>query len=592
MSKNAVMPLKDYVAACDTIRDKTGTTDLIKSGELADKIEDVYNAEWEKIKGTASGNPICIDDISPIAHEMSVKVSGVEDLSTVKVSKYGRNLLDFPSVFSWKGAFFVHQHTNVKTVLKPNVQYVLLYDGIEYSKQGDGLVIVINDADIAVDAWGNKPWYFTLAKEVTEFYMYTNGRNAAASSTTTATIKNLRIYVAETDYLEYEPYIEPVTYTADENGIVSGVTSLYPTTTLMTDTDGAVIEVTYNKDISKVEDVPERIEGAYENGIESGKGVEWNKFWDAYQSNGTRRKYGYAFYGEQWNDITFRPKYDIIINGSFANEVFSVFQFSYITDLAKICEEQGIKIDGSNCSSVTDVGWFGSCFELTRTPPIPIGKDFRYSGFYQYCIKLHTVEGFYVHENQTMKNNNFQLCNELQNLTIVGTIGQSGLDLHWSEKLTHDSLMNVINCLMAYIIADNMDIPSDQTVTLMSNAKLIEGKNYKVFYNDDGGYGWQLQNGYTKVCEKMTVNGTETLGIKYEVAHPAGAEYEWYIIVYQDGNDIKLTVNDAGNIGQSRLVSLAVDQTATHSVTLGATNLAKLTDAEKAIATQKGWTLL
>ena len=33
------------------------------------------------------------------------------------------------------------------------------------------------------------------------------------------------------------------------------------------------------------------------------------------------------------------------------------------------------------------------------------------------------------------------------------------------------------------------------------------------------------------------------------------------------------------------------DSGTTYTVTLGATNLAKLTDAEKAIATQKGWTL-
>jgi hypothetical protein len=49
-----------------------------------------------------------------------------------------------------------------------------------------------------------------------------------------------------------------------------------------------------------------------------------------------------------------------------------------------------------------------------------------------------------------MSGNNFGSCTELQNLTIVGTIGQNGLDLHWSEKLTHDSLMSVINCLKDY----------------------------------------------------------------------------------------------------------------------------------------------
>ena len=44
MSDRAVMPLSDYVSACDTIREKTETTDLISSGELSSKIDDVYEA--------------------------------------------------------------------------------------------------------------------------------------------------------------------------------------------------------------------------------------------------------------------------------------------------------------------------------------------------------------------------------------------------------------------------------------------------------------------------------------------------------------------------------------------------------------------
>ena len=44
MSNKALISLDDYVTACDKIREKTGTTDLIKSGDLATKIEEVYSA--------------------------------------------------------------------------------------------------------------------------------------------------------------------------------------------------------------------------------------------------------------------------------------------------------------------------------------------------------------------------------------------------------------------------------------------------------------------------------------------------------------------------------------------------------------------
>lgn len=45
---SAVMPLKDYKDTCDTIREKTGTTELIKSGELADKVSEVYVAGYSE----------------------------------------------------------------------------------------------------------------------------------------------------------------------------------------------------------------------------------------------------------------------------------------------------------------------------------------------------------------------------------------------------------------------------------------------------------------------------------------------------------------------------------------------------------------
>ncbi len=44
MSEHAVMPLTDYVGVCDAIREKIGSTDTIKSGEMADKVNEVYEA--------------------------------------------------------------------------------------------------------------------------------------------------------------------------------------------------------------------------------------------------------------------------------------------------------------------------------------------------------------------------------------------------------------------------------------------------------------------------------------------------------------------------------------------------------------------
>jgi len=79
MTDYAVMPKADYVAVCDAIREKTGDTQVIKSGELAGKLNDVYNAGAVNVlQGskymypTVSGEVLKIDDLSAVPHKVSV----------------------------------------------------------------------------------------------------------------------------------------------------------------------------------------------------------------------------------------------------------------------------------------------------------------------------------------------------------------------------------------------------------------------------------------------------------------------------------------------------------------------------------------
>ncbi len=44
MREYAVMPLQDYINTCDNIREKTSTTENIKSGDLPEKVNAVYKA--------------------------------------------------------------------------------------------------------------------------------------------------------------------------------------------------------------------------------------------------------------------------------------------------------------------------------------------------------------------------------------------------------------------------------------------------------------------------------------------------------------------------------------------------------------------
>ena len=52
------------------------------------------------------------------------------------------------------------------------------------------------------------------------------------------------------------------------------------------------------------DEMPEKITGVFEAGAKS----EYDKFWDAYQENGYRNDYSYAFSRRGWIDVSFKPK--------------------------------------------------------------------------------------------------------------------------------------------------------------------------------------------------------------------------------------------------------------------------------------------
>ena len=56
MSQYAIMPLSDYKSTCDVLREKTGSTGTIKSGELPDKISEVYEKGKEAGGGADLSN--------------------------------------------------------------------------------------------------------------------------------------------------------------------------------------------------------------------------------------------------------------------------------------------------------------------------------------------------------------------------------------------------------------------------------------------------------------------------------------------------------------------------------------------------------
>lgn len=80
MSEYAVMSLADYDSVCDTVRERLGTSEKIKSGELAEKINETY------LKGFADGN---IDLGELIALQENYIYQGNNDVLHIAVDENG-----------------------------------------------------------------------------------------------------------------------------------------------------------------------------------------------------------------------------------------------------------------------------------------------------------------------------------------------------------------------------------------------------------------------------------------------------------------------------------------------------------------------
>lgn len=156
--------------------------------------------------------------------------------------------------------------------------------------------------------------------------------------------------------------------------------------------------------------------------FDAGKKAEYDRFWDLYQQNGARSAYNYAFsWGYGWTDELYNPQYPISVTGK--NRIANLFYYNNsVTDTKVEISILQIPDDASQPGEATDV--------------------------FNNATALKTIRKLTV-DRLTTFTRTFNKCAALENLTIGGTIGQNGFDVSASTKLTHDSLMSIINALEA-----------------------------------------------------------------------------------------------------------------------------------------------
>ncbi len=238
------------------------------------------------LKGTKTGASIGIDDISPIEHEMSVRVSS-KNMIDGSLWKNSATANGVTVMYSKEEDCFILNGTTVKnttTGIKPlniyaknkttifSTKYV---SGTVNVPTGEHAVFYLGKGDSPTGTFANYRSTFDFKEEDTvgtpstlTDYDYINRAWFYITSGVSFDNYKIRIQLEFGDEVtEYTPYISDLSsvtvskkkddgtvaaiYTPSADGKVTGVNSLYPVTGLSVNNSGAVITAEYNCDITK-----------------------------------------------------------------------------------------------------------------------------------------------------------------------------------------------------------------------------------------------------------------------------------------------------------------------------------------------------
>jgi hypothetical protein len=193
---------------------------------------------------------------------VSLNISAM-DLSTVTLQSFEKNLYDNSTIAN-KLDVTAHETSYKKyKIILPNGTYTWSLQ--ENTFFGTGHYLLFTDykefdgtpaPTNYISSWIGHNGSESLCQkrdtfEVTRGYVYLS--STAPLDFLTEIVDKLSTMQIEsgTEATPFEPYKEPTPYSINTNGMVDGVTSVYPTTTLIPDTEGVVIDAEYNADTKK-----------------------------------------------------------------------------------------------------------------------------------------------------------------------------------------------------------------------------------------------------------------------------------------------------------------------------------------------------
>lgn len=238
------------------------------------------------LKGNATGQAVRLSDVSPNEHTIGVKVSSKNSLNADDI----KNTQNANIVSKGNGACVIKLSSTDKTTTIANLYKGHLPVGTYYftaklkientlgSTRDNEILVFYNNT--VITRWyeansGDGEYNVSKSFNVTDpssevridFYPTVNSSSATPTTEYQATFTDIQLEYGNVA-TAYTPFISdlssvnvtrygtvetdsPQTYIPTADGTVSSVKSLYPTTTIITNTTGVTIEAEYNRDINK-----------------------------------------------------------------------------------------------------------------------------------------------------------------------------------------------------------------------------------------------------------------------------------------------------------------------------------------------------
>lgn len=241
-----------------------------KNPNRADYIKNKPAVAPALIGSTSGLGAIRIDDSSTLEHEMKVTT----DVGGATVKKYGKSLLNQDALYRANvfykqddGRWFYgkvngsYVSTEAKLTIPANTNFTCSFEGIDVSNapttsNGDFVQLQVYFTDgtskypgfpkSAIEANGKVSITYYPEKQVSGVrFSYPN----VTQDGNYITFDSFRIELGTTA-TEFEPYKDPETITAEEDGTVNGIIGNGDTVTLVADS-GVTITAEYQKDINK-----------------------------------------------------------------------------------------------------------------------------------------------------------------------------------------------------------------------------------------------------------------------------------------------------------------------------------------------------